>query len=469
MKTYFFGSGKIGKRILNTAREYGIVVNGFIDNNQALWGTFCEGVQIYSPDILKEEEADVYITCLDYKTIRTQLLSMGIGKEHIIYGYNLNNYLLFQAVRCGYYRKDEFEVKREDNNNLLIDLNNGMVLGGVESWAYQMSEYWKEMGYNGYYLVGDINESNRCNKNFPIVSINFKDNANIKEVIEETVNKIIQKLPCTVISNFPFYTFWAACIVKSMYPDDIKVVSVQHSDEHIYYLGYPLWQKYIDKCLVISTRINDKLVSLGMDKSKITRLDWEISCNPHMERTWSDTGRLKLGYAGRVTTIYKRVDNLVVIAEKLRKRGIDFVINVAGEGEFLPALKETIENNNLTSYFDIRGFVKKEDIPYFWQEQDIGICCSDKEGRSISISEAMANGAVTVVTDVSGMRDDISDGVNGFIVPIGDMDALVEKIEYLDKHRDELARIGQNAHDTFLHRQLNFDKRGFWDGVLQRN
>lgn len=469
MKTYFFGSGKIGKRMLNTAKGYGMQIDGFVDNNETLWGTFCEGLRVYSPDILKNEEAIIYITCLDYKTIKAQLEEMGISGQRVIYGYNLYNNLLYEAVNAGCYSKKNYNICGGDNNNLIIDLNNGMVLGGVESWLYELSPYWKNMGYNGCYFVGDYNVSNRCDDTYPSVDVNYKEHNNLKIVIDDVVQKIVDRLPCTVICNFPYYTFWAACIVKHMYPDKIKVVAVQHSDEHIYYLGYSLWQQYIDQCLVISTRISEKLDKLGMDNSKIKQLNWEICCDPYMERKWSDTGKLRLGYAGRVTTVYKRVDNLVVIAKMLREKGIDFIINVAGEGDYLPELKKVIERNNLGQYFNILGVLERSKMSSFWQNQDIAICCSEKEGRSISISEAIANGAVTVATDVSGIRDDINDGVNGFIVPVGDMDTFVQKVEYMDKHRDMLAMMGQNAYKTILNRNRNFDKRRFWDGVLSRD
>ena len=79
MKTFFFGAGKIGKRMLNTAKGYGMQVDGFVDNNESLWGTFCDGIEVYPPEVLKHEKAMIYISCLDYKTIKCQLDTMGVS------------------------------------------------------------------------------------------------------------------------------------------------------------------------------------------------------------------------------------------------------------------------------------------------------------------------------------------------------------------------------------------------------
>ena len=89
----------------------------------------------------------------------------------------------------------------------------------------------------------------------------------------------------------------------------------------------------------------------------------------------------------------------------------------------------------------IVGYIKKADIFSFWQRQDIYLSCSDYEGHSISQVEAICAGAVPVVTDVSGVRDDITDGVNGYIVSVGDVPAIVYRIIELNKDRDKLQRM----------------------------
>ena len=49
------------------------------------------------------------------------------------------------------------------------------------------------------------------------------------------------------------------------------------------------------------------------------------------------------------------------------------------------------------------GSVARDAIGAFWKDKDVCLSFSDYEGRSISIMEAMANGAVPVVTATSGV------------------------------------------------------------------
>ena len=84
-KIYFFGAGIIGKRWIKFAAKYGIKIEGIIDNNKDLWGNYCEGILIYSVDILKSLKNElICITCKNYEAVRNQLLDMGLMKEQII-------------------------------------------------------------------------------------------------------------------------------------------------------------------------------------------------------------------------------------------------------------------------------------------------------------------------------------------------------------------------------------------------
>jgi len=50
---------------------------------------------------------------------------------------------------------------------------------------------------------------------------------------------------------------------------------------------------------------------------------------------------------------------------------------------------------------------------------------------SVSLLEAMACGAVPIVSDLPANREVITNGKNGYIVPVHDEDALAEAIIYL--------------------------------------
>ncbi len=73
---------------------------------------------------------------------------------------------------------------------------------------------------------------------------------------------------------------------------------------------------------------------------------------------------------------------------------------------------------------------------------------SRSEGFGSPILEAMACGCAVVATDCGGPRDIIDDGVNGFLVPVGDVDRMMDGIQLLLNDRTLRERIVAGARQT---------------------
>lgn len=471
LKILFFGAGKIGKYWLRQLRDFGVVPEGIFDNNSDLWGTVWDNVPIYNPNIIKEFSFDyIFITCGKSDEIAFQLLELDISENKLVAGsHNILNHLLYYTIES---MNDIDETKspntEPNRRKLLFDLYNGMVLGGVESWSYGLAKALSKQGYEGRYLTTDAAGPLVMDETYSSCMLKYSEIEKERDKIEACIKEIGKNLPCTIICNFPQHIFWAACVAKHLYPEQVRIIAVQHSDDLPYYDAYTLWQKYIDRSMVISSRIEEKLLSFGMEKNKIGYLEWQVPCKEIISRTWSKKGaRLQIGYAGRVTERPKRLDLFFVLAQILKRKKVDFQITIAGAGDYGETLQERIKEENFQDYMAFIGRIERENIPDFWQKQDIMISCSEWEGHSISQAEAMAEGAVPVITDVSGARDDVTDGYNGFVVAIGDIETMAEKISYLYCNPEELETMGIRAHDTIYNRQKDMDQTVFWEKLLE--
>lgn len=67
------------------------------------------------------------------------------------------------------------------------------------------------------------------------------------------------------------------------------------------------------------------------------------------------------------------------------------------------------------------------------------------EGFGLVLLEAMACGIPIIATPHTAAPDIITDGVEGFIIPIRDRIALMDKLEWCYRHPQELAEMGQAA------------------------
>jgi glycosyltransferase involved in cell wall biosynthesis len=70
------------------------------------------------------------------------------------------------------------------------------------------------------------------------------------------------------------------------------------------------------------------------------------------------------------------------------------------------------------------------------------------EGFGLVLLEAMASGIPIITTCNTAGPDIIADGVEGFIIPIRDVESLKEKLEWCYRHPQELAEMGRSARQT---------------------
>lgn len=69
-----------------------------------------------------------------------------------------------------------------------------------------------------------------------------------------------------------------------------------------------------------------------------------------------------------------------------------------------------------------------------------------REGVPRSTQEAMAIGRAIITTDVPGCRETVVDGVNGFLVPKWNPEALAEKMIYFIEHPDQIEKMGYESY-----------------------
>lgn len=91
----------------------------------------------------------------------------------------------------------------------------------------------------------------------------------------------------------------------------------------------------------------------------------------------------------------------------------------------------------------IPGFV--DDVPGLLAALDLFVLSSRQEGHPMVMLEAMAMAKPVVATGIPGVGDTIADGVEGRLVPAGDLAALANAMVALIDDREGAGRLGRNA------------------------
>lgn len=95
------------------------------------------------------------------------------------------------------------------------------------------------------------------------------------------------------------------------------------------------------------------------------------------------------------------------------------------------------------NYFEWVGY--KENIDDFYKESDIVAFPSYREGLPKSLIEACAIGRPIVTTNAPGCKECVDDGINGYLVPIGNSKELADKIKILIDDEDLRVDFGKRS------------------------
>lgn len=136
----------------------------------------------------------------------------------------------------------------------------------------------------------------------------------------------------------------------------------------------------------------------------------------------------------------KSPERFVSAAAKVNQAAPNTRFLHVGDGELRPNIEHLRDKLNLAEVLQLAG--DQRDVPRWLAAMDIFVLTSQSEGMPNAIMEAMAVGLPCVVTDTGDCRDLVADGQTGFVVPVGDQAALVDRILRLVGDAELRQRMG---------------------------
>jgi glycosyltransferase involved in cell wall biosynthesis len=93
----------------------------------------------------------------------------------------------------------------------------------------------------------------------------------------------------------------------------------------------------------------------------------------------------------------------------------------------------------------LKGHQPQNQLKWFYSQCSVFCLVSVEDGFGMVISQAMACGLPVIHTTNTGGGDIVRDGIDGFCIPIRDVEAIKEKILFFYENPDKQAEMGQNA------------------------
>jgi len=154
---------------------------------------------------------------------------------------------------------------------------------------------------------------------------------------------------------------------------------------------------------------------------------------------------LEIAYLGRLAAD-KGVFEIIEAMRLLRARGIAARLTIAGSGAALHEIRAAIGKARLEAQVRLMGAVFGTAKQQLWAATHVfAFPTYHREGLPYALLEAIASGAVPVVSPVGAIPDVVQEGVHGLFVPPHAPEALADALERLALDRALLHRLALAA------------------------
>ena len=122
-------------------------------------------------------------------------------------------------------------------------------------------------------------------------------------------------------------------------------------------------------------------------------------------------------------------------------RDLTWILTFIGDGPLMGEVKAAISRHGLENRVALTGWLAPAQVHAILADGDILCMPSVSEGLPIVGVEALKFGLAIVASDIAGLRDVINDGVNGCLVPAGNLEAFAKALRQVIENETMLAAM----------------------------
>ena len=205
--------------------------------------------------------------------------------------------------------------------------------------------------------------------------------------------------------------------------------------------------------------IRQLAVSYGMPAERIITFPWGVDLTHFSPRQRQASASSAERFTLLSTRAWEPLYGVELIAQAFARaadRCPELRLIMLGSGSQAGAIRRILANHDrqLSEFKNpadesarviFPGQVSFQNLPRFYHWSDVYVSASHSDGSSISLLEAMACGKPAIVSDIPGNREWVQEGVNGWLFPDGDGEALQRAILQAFEQQRRLAEMGRAA------------------------
>jgi len=217
--------------------------------------------------------------------------------------------------------------------------------------------------------------------------------------------------------------------------------------------AYSLWLLNHCDCVVFATQAHrdfyqkqglkapTAIISNGLNLRRYRPAD---GVDEGIEERYHLPGGPRILFVGRLARD-KAIDVLIRAMPYVRSQVPSASLFLAGRGDHRPALEELTAELGLEDAVRFLGFVPEDDMPALYRACHCFAIASRYEVQSLPTLQALATGLPVVAADAVALPEIVKDGVNGYLVPPGDPQAMGEAIARILTDPERAAAMGREG------------------------
>lgn len=223
---------------------------------------------------------------------------------------------------------------------------------------------------------------------------------------------------------------------------------------HVRALNHPFFYRRATRVIAVSHGVREYLIQRGMDGHRIDVVYNGIDPTRYFLPCTREEARSRLGLPaegvliGVIAHLTPKKGHAIFLDAFARSaaRYPDATALFLGDGDEREALRARAERLGLADRVIFAGF-QRDVLPYYAAMDLVVLPSIEMEGLGRALQEAGLLRRPGIGTRLGGIPEAIRDGETGFVVPVGDVEALADRMETLLADPALRERMGNAAHD----------------------
>ncbi|WP_111885805.1 glycosyltransferase family 4 protein [Acinetobacter sp. CFCC 11171] len=154
---------------------------------------------------------------------------------------------------------------------------------------------------------------------------------------------------------------------------------------------------------------------------------------------------------------YKGTHIAISAVKQLKQRGYLVKLLIAGEGEQKESLIKQVKDSKLENEVEFLGWIGGNDKTKFYRDIDIALVPTMNDTQPLAILDAFAWRVPVVASDHISVQQIIRHDENGLMAKCGDVEDLVQQLQFCLDHPENLQRYAVQGHEN-AQQKYSFNK-----------